>query len=91
MSRKPTKRGGLGADAFFQSAGASAAAQPDDAAAPAESEKKMRTTIMLSPGVVAGIETLRTQARKDGSRLTTSQIIEDALLMLMRARKIDVS
>jgi len=89
MSRKTTKRGGLGTDAFFRGPGANAAQQDDDAAQ-AENEKKMRTTIMLSPGVVAGIDTLRTQARKEGSRLTTSQIIEDALRMLLRARKIDV-
>ena len=90
MSRK-TKRSGLGTDAFFRGAESNAAAaQQDVDTAQAENEKKMRTTIMLSSGVVAGIDTLRTQARKEGSRLTTSQIIEDALRMLLRARKIDV-
>ena len=89
MSRKTTKRGGLGTDAFFSGAGANAAQQDGDAA-PTEKEKKMRTTIMLPPEVVAGIETMRTQARKEGSRLTTSKIIEDALRMLMRERKINI-
>jgi len=88
MSSK-SKRTGLGTNAFFGSAksGAAAAQQDIDSS---QSEKKMRTTIMLSPVVVAGIEALRTQARRNGSRLTTSQIIEDALRLLMREQKINV-
>lgn len=91
MSSKPKRNTGLGAGtgAFFNRAaadpGAPQATPDQDAAAP-----KMRTTIMLSPTAVAGIETLRTQARKNGARLTTSQIIEDALKILLRERKIEV-
>jgi hypothetical protein len=86
MSRK-AKSTGLGTDAFFTGkTGAATAADPGGK----DGEKKMRTTIMLSPDVVAGIETLRTQARRSGTRLTTSRIIEDALRLLMRERKIEV-
>lgn len=72
---------GAGTGAFFNKRPADG--QPVDV-------KKMRTTIMLSPTAVAGIEALRTHARKQGSRLTTSKIIEDALMILLRERKIDV-
>ena len=88
MSRK-TKATGLGTGAFFSDkAGADQPAADTDVKPP--EKKKMRTTIMLPPDVVAGIETLRTQARKNGTRMTTSQIVEDALKLLMRERKISV-
>jgi hypothetical protein len=84
MSRK-AKSTGLGTAAFFS--GKAGAATGDGLAVEA---KKMRTTIMLSPDVVAGIEALRMQSRKQGTRLTTSRIIEDALRLLLRERKISV-
>src|SRR5687767_624857 len=87
MSRK-SKTTGLGTSAFFAGQ-ASADPSPTDQNSQ-ESEKKMRTTIMLSPDVVAGIEALRMQARKNGTRMTTSQIIEDALNLLMRERNINI-
>jgi len=92
-----TGLGGAGTNAFYPPAtrkrGAKAEAPPEsqpEARPKAAKSDKMRTTIMLSPDTVAGIETLRAQARRDGSRLTTSQIIEDALLSLLRARKINI-
>jgi len=88
MSRKP-KTTGLGTGAFFSDTSDSDKPAADtDVKSP--EKKKMRTTIMLPPDVVAGIETLRTQARKNGTRMTTSQIVEDALKLLMRERKINV-
>lgn len=88
MSRKP-KMTGLGTGAFF--ADKSDSDKPAaDADVKSPEKKKMRTTIMLPPDVVAGIETLRTQARKNGTRMTTSQIVEDALKLLMREQKINV-
>jgi hypothetical protein len=87
MSRK-TKTTGLGTGAFFpEKLGADPSLMDSGVK---ESEKKMRTTIMLPPDVVAGIEALRMQARKNGTRMTTSQIIEDALNLLMRERNINI-
>jgi hypothetical protein len=87
MSRK-SKSTGLGTGAFFSEKPGAVTATTD--AEIKEREKKMRTTIMLPPDVVAGIEALRMQARKNGTRMTTSQIIEDALNLLMRERKINI-
>lgn len=89
MSKKSNNTGiGRGADAFFDDKDTSEETQVKPAKP--KQAKKMRTTVMLSPEVVAGIEALRTQARKNGNRLTTSKIIEEALKLLMRERRIEV-
>jgi len=92
MSAKRKQTGvaaGAGIESFYRQRPGEVAAS-ETASTEEVAVKKMRTTIMLSPNVVAGIEALRAQARKDGNRLTTSQIIETALLDLMRAKKIEV-
>ena len=81
MSPKTKQSGGLGTNAFYKNI-----SNVDGTPA----AKKMRTTIMLPPELVAAIETLRTQARKNGTRLTTSQIIEDAIRILLRENKIQL-
>lgn len=81
MSPRTKQDSGLGTNAFYKNL-----SKADDTPA----AKKMRTTIMLSPEIVVAIETLRNQARKNGTRLTTSRIIEDALRLLMRQQKIEV-
>lgn len=87
-SRKNENTGlGKGKNVFFET-GKGNASEPQGAAGSEAKVAKMRTSVMLSPEVVAGIEILRTQARKQGQRLTTSEIIDDALRLLMRERKV---
>ncbi|RIK50651.1 MAG: hypothetical protein DCC57_11630 [Chloroflexi bacterium] len=87
MSSRKNENTGLGKNAFFKT-GKGNASDPQEATGTEEKVAKMRTSVMLSPEVVAGIEILRTQARKQGQRLTTSEIIDDALRLLMRERKV---
>jgi hypothetical protein len=90
VSKKKTNTGlgatGLGTSAFFRPT-EGVTAEPQEL--PVEEKvAKMRTTVMLSPEVVAGIETLRAQSRRKGQRLTTGEIIDDALRMFLRERKV---
>lgn len=97
MSKK-AENTGLGRKSFFNKQAATVddvAVEDMDAATPTGTEEKittvepkMRTSVMLSPEVVAGIEALRMEARRKGMRITTSKIVEDAVKILMREKRI---
>ena len=90
MSNAKKKTGlGAGVGAFFQTDDDTAATEPGKTRAPEPSKpEKVRTTVMLYPTTLSGIELLKSESRKRGNRATMSDILNDAVAMLMRERNI---
>lgn len=94
-SEKRKRSGGLGKNAFFRGAddqqGEAAETSVDPTTGSttvkepaAEKPKKVRTTVMLYPETMAGMEALKTQLRKNtGKRVTYSDILNKAILDFM--------
>lgn len=82
MSKKQT---GLGTSAFFSGSKKKPAA---DAAPETPKPEKIRTTVMLSPEAYAGLEQLKSHARRQGQKATYSDLLDEAIRKLMVERKI---
>ena len=55
-----------------------------------EAHKKVRTTIMLYPDTLAGLDMLKVHARKQGGKATYSDILEEAIRDLMKKKGVTV-
>ena len=92
-----SKNTGLGTDTFFNSNEAnqvveSAVVEPVAPAKPkpAKAPKKVRTTVTLYPRTLAAMELLKAESRKEGERSTLSDILGDAIDLLLKKKKISV-
>ena len=92
-----SKKTGLGTNAFFGSDEAdqvveSAVAEPVTPAKPkpVKAPKKVRTTVTLYPRTLAAMELLKAESRKEGERSTLSDILGDAIDLLLKKKKIIV-
>ena len=94
MSPKPTaksKNTGLGASVFFPVEGEAAQAAPAVRAVTTPSDSKpvrpkIRTTVILYNDTLESIELLKAQSRKQGVKASMSDILNDAVELLMRER-----
>ena len=92
-----SKKTGLGTNAFFgsdetnQVLESSAIEQPTPVKQkPAKAVKKVRTTVTLYPRTLAAMELLKAESRKEGERSTLSDILGDAIDLLLKKKKISV-
>lgn len=53
-----------------------------------DSPRKMRTTVMLYPETLANMELLKIQGRKRGKRTTYSDILNEAIQLLMERQEV---
>ena len=98
MSDKGKKRGGgLGKNAFFRQQeedseeSVATPAKQDAKAKPKapkpEKPKKVRTTVMLYPDTMAGLESLKAHGRQTTGKLTTySDVLNEAIHDLMKKK-----
>ena len=92
-----SKKTGLGTNAFFgsdetnQVVESGAIEQPTPVKQkPAKAVKKVRTTVTLYPRTLAAMELLKAESRKEGERSTLSDILGDAIDLLLKKKKISV-
>ncbi len=92
-----SKKTGLGTNAFFgsdetnQVVENTATEQPTPVKPkPVKAVKKVRTTVTLYPRTLAAMELLKAESRKDGERSTLSDILGDAIDLLLKKKKISV-
>ena len=91
--RKPT---GLGTDAFFRTPNVPEVkptipkhpGQTQEGEAP--QSRKVRTTVTLYPDTLAALEMLKVYARKQGERMTYSDILDEAISNLIEKKGIKV-
>ena len=92
-SRKKT---GLGRDAFFSHSeddgqeSAQAAPVVEKKADPPK-PKKVRTTVTMYPETLASLELLKVEARKSGIKATMSDVLSEAIEMLMKKKGLRVT
>lgn len=82
MSKKQT---GLGTNAFFSGSKKQTA---EEAAPETPKQEKIRTTVMLTPEAYAGLEQLKSHARRQGQKATYSDLLDEAIRKLMVERDI---
>lgn len=92
-----SKKTGLGTNAFFgsdetsQAVESAAIEQPTPVKQkPAKAPKKVRTTVTLYPRTLAAMELLKAESRKEGERSTLSDILGDAIDLLLKKKKISI-
>lgn len=92
-----SKKTGLGTNAFFGSDEAdqvveSAAVEQPAPAKPkvVKAPKKVRTTVTLYPHTLAAMELLKMESRKEGERATLSDVLGDAIDLLLKKKKLSV-
>lgn len=92
-----SKKTGLGTNAFFASTEdektvETPVVEQPKAAKPKPPKKveKVRTTVTLYPHTLAAMELLKAEARKDGVKATFSDVLGDAIDLLMKKKKLSV-
>lgn len=90
MSPKPTtksKNTGLGASAFFPDTEDPTQAAPAAKVVAKPVRPKIRTTVILYNDTLEAIELLKAQSRKNGVKASMSDILNDAVDLLMQERQ----
>ena len=92
-----SKKTGLGTNAFFgsddvnQVVESAAVEQPAPAKPkPVKVPKKVRTTVTLYPRTLAAMELLKMESRKEGERATMSDVLGEAIDLLLKKKKLSV-
>ena len=86
-SKAPKKNTGLGARVFFPENEEPTQAAPAAQAITKPVRAKTRTTVILYNDTLEAIELLKAQSRKNGVKASMSDILNDAVDLLMQERQ----